>query len=115
MNIDKSENCLNVITKVSEKQTSLETELNHLTKKFNTQNLEAIQDKTIRREQGLNQSLRRFNSFVRFYRDSSLAANFHIQFTDHIGCRVEKLERSVTTMRRLFGCLRKSRLRLTPH
>ena len=37
MNIDNKEKFLNVITKVSENQTSLETKLNALTEKFNYQ------------------------------------------------------------------------------
>ena len=65
--------------------------------------------------QGFNQSLRGFSSFVRFHRDSSLAANLDILYLDEIGCGVETFEQKVTTLRRLFDCLGLSRLRLTPY
>ena len=52
--------------------------------------------------QGLNKSVTGFSSFVRSYLDSCLAANLCTQFMD------------VCTSK-IFDCLRKSGLRLTPH
>ena len=64
--------------------------------------------------QGLNKSVTVFSSFVRSYLDSCLAANLCTQFMDDIGCGVETFEQKVLTLRQIFDCLRKSRLRLTP-
>ena len=65
--------------------------------------------------QGLNKSVTRFSSFVRSFLDSCLAANLFTQFTDYIGCGVDKFEQMVPTLRQIFDCLRKLGLRLTPH
>ena len=63
--------------------------------------------------QGLNKSVTGFSSFVRSYLDSCLAANLCTQFMDDIGCGVETFEQMVPSLRQIFGCLRKSGLRLT--
>ena len=65
--------------------------------------------------QGLNESVTGFSSFVRNSLDSCLAANLCTQFMDDIGCVVETFEQMIPTLRQIFDCLRKSRLRLTPH
>ena len=56
-----------------------------------------------------------FNSFVRSYLESRLAANLCTQFGDDIGCGLETSDQMVPTLRQIFGCLCKSGLRLTPH
>ena len=65
--------------------------------------------------QGLNKSLTGFSSFVRSYLDSCLVANLCTQFMDDSACGVGTFEQMVPRLRQIFDCLRKSRLRLTPH
>ena len=64
--------------------------------------------------EGLDKSVAGFSLFGRSYLDSCLAANFCTLFMDDLGCRVETFEQMIPTLRRIFGCLRISGLRLTP-
>ena len=64
--------------------------------------------------QGLNKSVTGFSSFVRHYMDECLAADLCAQFMDDIGCGVEKFEDLVPNLRKIFSCLRRSGLRLSP-
>ena len=64
----------------------------------------------VRTAQGLDKSVTRFSSFVRFYFDYCAAANLLTEFMDDIGCGVDTLEQMVPTLRQLNDCLSKSGL-----
>ena len=74
-NNDNTEKCLNVITKMSENQTSLETKLNALTEKFNTQqfpNISGSHYKTNYENQRSRGNYRgRYNNRGNNYRENS--------------------------------------------
>ena len=65
--------------------------------------------------QGLSKSVTGFSSFVRHYLDQCLAANICTQYMDDIGSGVEKFEELVPNLRKIFECIRKSGLKLSPN
>ena len=64
--------------------------------------------------QGLNISVTGFSSIARSYLVSCPAANLCTQFSDEIGCAVEKLEQMIPAFRQIFHCFRKSGVKVTP-
>ena len=64
--------------------------------------------------QRLAKSATGFNAFIRNYLDPCLAAGSCTQFMDDIGCGVEKFEKLVPNLRKIFGCVKKSGLKLAP-
>ena len=63
--------------------------------------------------QGLK-SVTGFISFIRHYLYPCSAANICFQFMDDIGCNVNKFEELIPNLRKIFDCLRRSGLKLSP-
>ena len=64
--------------------------------------------------QGLSKSVTGFSSFIRHYLDPCLAADLCTQFMDDIGSAVKNFDELVPTLRKIFTCIRKSGLKLSP-
>ena len=64
--------------------------------------------------QGLNKSVTGFSSFIRHYLDVCLAANECTQFMDYIGVGSTDFTSMVIVLRKVFACIRKSGLKLSP-
>ena len=63
--------------------------------------------------QGLSKSVTGFSAFVRYYLDPCLAARLCTQFMDDIGSAVDFLD-LIPSLRKIFDCVRKSGLKLSP-
>ena len=64
--------------------------------------------------QGLSKSVTGFSSFILHYLDPCLAADLCIQIMDDIGSVVKNLDKLVPTLRKIFTCIRRSGLKLSP-
>ena len=64
--------------------------------------------------QGLSKSVTGFSSFIRHYLDPCLAADLCTQFMDDIGSAVNNYEELIPTLKKIFECIRKSGLKLSP-
>ena len=64
--------------------------------------------------QGLSKSVTGFSAFIRHYLDPCLAADICTQFMDDIGCGVETFQQLDTTLRKIFECIRRPGLKLSP-
>ena len=64
--------------------------------------------------QGLGKSVTDYSSFIRHYLDPCLAANICTQFMDDIGCAVSQFEDLIPALKKIFDCLRRSGLKLSP-
>ena len=64
--------------------------------------------------QGLSKSVTGFSSFIRHYLDPCLAADLCTQFMDDIGNAVNNYEEQIPTLKKIFECIRKSGLKLSP-
>ena len=65
--------------------------------------------------QGLSKSVTGFSSFIRHYLDPCLAADLCTQFTDDIGSAVNNFDELIPTLSKIFECVRKSGLKLSPN
>ena len=65
--------------------------------------------------QGLSKSVTGFSSFIRHYLDPCLAADLCIQFMDDIGVAVNNFDELIPTLSKIFECVRKSELKLSPN
>ena len=64
--------------------------------------------------QGLSKSVTGFSSFIRHYLDPCLAANICTQYMDDIGSAVKNFDELIPNLRKIFECIRKSGLKLSP-
>ena len=64
--------------------------------------------------QGLGKSVTGLSAFIGHYLDPCLAAVLCSQLMDDIGCAVDKFENLVPALRKIFDCLRRSALNLSP-
>ena len=64
--------------------------------------------------QGLNKSVTGFNSFILHYLNPCLAADMGTQFMDDIGSAVHTFDELIPTLSKIFECVRKSGLKLSP-
>ena len=64
--------------------------------------------------QELVKSVTGFSSFIRHYLDPCLAADICTQFMDDIGCAVNNFEELIPTLKKIFSCIRRSGLKLSP-
>ena len=64
--------------------------------------------------QGLSKSVTGFSSFIRNYLDPCLAADLCTQFMDDIGSAVNNYQELIPTLKKIFECIRKSGLKLSP-
>ena len=64
--------------------------------------------------QGLIKSVTGFSSFIRHYLDPCLAADLCTQFMDDIGSAVNSYYELIPTLKKIFECIRKSGLKLSP-
>ena len=64
--------------------------------------------------QELRKSVTGFSSFIRHYLDPCLAADICTQFMDDIGCAVNNFEELIPTLQKIFSCIRRSGLKLSP-
>ena len=64
--------------------------------------------------QGLSKSVTGFSAFVRHYLDPCLAAGLCTQFMDDIGSAVADFSDLIPSLRKIFDCVRKSGLKLSP-
>ena len=64
--------------------------------------------------QGLSKSVTGFSSFIRHYLDPCLAANICTQYMDDIGSAVDSFHELIPNLRKIFECVRKSGLKLSP-
>ena len=64
--------------------------------------------------QGLSKSVTGFSSFIRHYLDPCLAADMCTQFMDDIGSAVNNYQELIPTLKKIFECIRKSGLKLSP-
>ena len=64
--------------------------------------------------QGLSKSVTGFSSFIRHYLDPCLAANICTQYMDGIGSAVKNFDELIPNLRKIFECIRKSGLKLSP-
>ena len=64
--------------------------------------------------QGLSKSVTDFSSFIRHYLDPCLEANICTQYMDDIGKAVNNFNELVPNLRKIFECVRKSGLKLSP-
>ena len=65
--------------------------------------------------QGLSKSVTGFSSFIRHYLDPCLAADLCTQFMDDIGSAVNNFDELIPTLSKIFECVRKSGLKLSPN
>ena len=65
--------------------------------------------------QGLSKSVTGFSSFIRHYLDPCLAADLCTQFMDDIGSAVYNFDEMIPTLSKIFECVRKSGLKLSPN
>ena len=65
--------------------------------------------------QGLSKSVTGFSSFIRHYLDPCLAADLCTQFMDDIGVAVNNFDELIPTLSKIFECVRKSELKLSPN
>ena len=56
-----------------------------------------------------------FSSFIRHYLDPCQAANICTQYMDHIGSAVKNFDELIPNLRKIFECIRKSGLKLSPN
>ena len=63
--------------------------------------------------QGLSKSVTGFSSFVRHYLDPCLAADLCTQFMDDIGCGANSFPEMISSLRKIFNCLRRAGLKLS--
>ena len=63
---------------------------------------------------GLNRAVTGFSAFVRNYLEPCLSANICTQFMDDIGCGVDSAEQLLPYLRKIFQCLGRSGLKLSP-
>ena len=64
--------------------------------------------------QGLSKSVTGFSSFIRHYLNPCLAADLCTQFMDDIGSAVNNYQELIPTLKKIFECIRKSGLKLSP-
>ena len=64
--------------------------------------------------QGLSKSVTGFSSFIRHYLDPCLAAGICTQFMDDIGSAVTEFSQLLPSLRKIFDCVRRSGLKLSP-
>ena len=64
--------------------------------------------------QGLNKSVTGFSSFIRHYLDPCLAGDMCTQFMDDIGSAVHTFDELIPTLSKIFDCIQKSGLKLSP-
>ena len=64
--------------------------------------------------QGLSKSVTVFSSFIRHYLDHCLAACICTQFMEDIGSAVTEFSHLLPILRKIFDCIRRSRLKLSP-
>ena len=64
--------------------------------------------------QGLSKSVMGFGSFIRHYLDPCLAADLSTHFMDDIGSAVNNFDELIPTLSKIFECVRKSGLKLSP-
>ena len=64
--------------------------------------------------QGLSKSVTGFSSFICHYLDPCLAAVLCTQFMDDIGSAVNNYQELIPTLKKIFDCIRKSGLKLSP-
>ena len=64
--------------------------------------------------QGLNKSVTGFSSFIRHYLDPCLAGDMCTQFMDDIGSAVHTFDELIPNLSKIFECIRKSGLKLSP-
>ena len=65
--------------------------------------------------QGLSKSVTGFSSFIRHYLDPCLAADLCTQFMDDIRIVVNNFDELIPTLPKIFECVRKSGLKLSPN
>ena len=65
--------------------------------------------------QGLSKSVRGFSCIIRHYLDPCLAANICTQYMDDIGSAVKNFDELIPNLRKIFECIRKSGLKLSPN
>ena len=65
--------------------------------------------------QRLSKSVTGFSSFIRHYLDPCLAADLCTQFMDDIGSAVNNFDQLIPTLSKVFECVRKSGLKLSPN
>ena len=63
---------------------------------------------------GLSKSVNGFSSFIRYYLDPCLAAGICTQFMDDIGSAVTEFILLLPSLRKIFDCIRRSGLKLSP-
>ena len=61
-----------------------------------------------------SKSVTRFNSVIRHYLDPCLAADLSTQFMDDMGSAVNNFDELIPTLSKIFECVRKSGLKLSP-
>ena len=64
--------------------------------------------------QGLSKSMTGFSAFIHHYLDPCLAANFCTQYMDDIGSAVKNFDELIPNLRKIFECIRRSGLKLSP-
>ena len=64
--------------------------------------------------QGLSKSVTGFSSFIRHYLDPCLEPDLCTQFMDDIGSAVNNYQELIPTLNKIFECIRKSGLKLSP-
>ena len=64
--------------------------------------------------QGLSKSVTGFSAFIRHYLDPCLAANICTQYMDDIGSAVKIFDELIPNLRKIFECIRRSGLKLSP-
>ena len=65
--------------------------------------------------QGLSKYVTGFSAFIRHYLDPRLAANICTQYMDDIGSDIEKFEDLIPSLTKIFECVRKPGLKLSPN
>ena len=64
--------------------------------------------------QGLSKSVTGFSAFISHYLDPCLAANICTQYMDDIGKAVKNFDELIPNLRKIFECIRRSGLKLSP-